>query len=108
MDLAVAMAGLTARWSRGGLEVELGGDGFAGSAGERVRVRWAGKDFVVGRGRVLVADDNEDWYLTADGRLATGGSVVSAGQTVDGVLEVAVRSAEHDWIASAWARRVRR
>lgn len=103
-DLILAMPGLTARWSRCGLEIELGDDGFVVAAGERVRVSWSGKDFVVGRGRVLVAGGTEDWYVTPDGCLVTGASVVSAARTVDGVLEVVVRSADHDWAASVWAR----
>jgi hypothetical protein len=95
--------GLVTRWSDSGLEAVLG-EGFTVSAREDVRIHWFGKDFAVSRGRVVVADDDEDWYVTANGRLATAGSVVSVCRTIGAVVEATVRSAEHDWVASAWAR----
>ncbi|MET8759931.1 hypothetical protein [Lentzea sp. NPDC004782] len=88
-------------WSDGGLRVDLGG-GFVVEIADRVRIAWAGKDFVISTGRVVVADGHEDWYLSADGKLTTTRCVVSAEQAVDGHPEVSVRSVEHEWFATVW------
>ncbi|GGU76650.1 hypothetical protein GCM10010178_79790 [Lentzea flava] len=103
-DLILALPNLTLRGSRSGLKIEFGDNVLVMVANGRVRVSWSGKDFVVDRGRVHVGGGTEDWYVTPDGRLVTGASVVSTGRTVDGVLEVVVQSNDHDWAASVWAR----
>ncbi|MFD5828471.1 hypothetical protein [Lentzea sp. NPDC060358] len=89
-------------WSGRELRVDLGG-GFTVAADARVRIRWSGRDFVICGGRVVVADVEEDWYLSPDGGLTTAQCVVSAQQTVEGRPEVLVRGAEHEWSASVWA-----
>ncbi|WP_133794398.1 hypothetical protein [Actinokineospora alba] len=103
--LEFELAGLRVRWSDGTLEASAG-DGLTVSGASAVRVRWGGKNLAMDGERVLVSDVDEDWYVTADGRLATGASTVSAGRAIDGTLELAVRSAGDDETTLVWARGV--
>lgn len=102
-SFAVELAGMVLRWSGGVFEAASARDGFRVRADGRVRISWCDTDFVVSGGRVWVADHVEDWYVTPDGRVVTAFSVVSAGHTIDGTVEVVVRGAEDRWSASLWA-----
>ncbi|MFD9698126.1 hypothetical protein [Lentzea sp. NPDC059081] len=94
--------GLSTYWSDHGLEIDLGG-GFTVVAADRIWIRWYGRIFSVGDGEVVVAEEEEDWYLGADGHLGTSGCMVAAERTIDGAAEVFVRPVEHDWSASVWS-----
>lgn len=102
-SLTIELDGLVLTWSGGALEAASGCGGFRLRAADQIRIFWCGRDFVVGEGRVRAADPVEDWYVTSDGRVATGSSVVSAGHTIDGTLEVVVKGIEDRWSASLWA-----
>lgn len=99
------LTGLHVRWSSGSLDVSAG-DELLLSAASAVRLQWAGKDFMVDSKRVVVSAWDEDWYVTADGRIATGTSTVSAGHAIDGTLELTVKAADGDETTQVWARGV--
>jgi hypothetical protein len=102
-SLAIELAGMVLRWTGGVLEATSVRGGFRVRAGDQIRIFWCGRDFVVSGGGVRVADLAEDWYVTPDGRVATTSSVVSAGHTIDGTVEVVVKGVEDRWSASLWA-----
>ncbi|PRY38978.1 hypothetical protein [Umezawaea tangerina] len=98
----VPLDGLHLRWSDRGLEFDLG-DGFTVVVADRVRISWCGKTFSVGQEDVIIADEEENWYVAADGSLGTGACMVTTGPTIDGSTEVFVRSVDHGWSASMWS-----
>ncbi|MGI5499180.1 hypothetical protein [Lentzea sp. CA-135723] len=118
---AACGAGVDARWDGAVLEIDLAGtlvrweDGVltAGSAAfevtgeEHVRVRWDGKDLVLKDDLARAGAVDEDWFVTADGRVLTGGSSVSAARSLDGTLEVTVTSLDDEGTALVWADGVR-